>query len=333
MQAQLWQKSTGSDVKCLLCQHKCTIANGKRGLCGVRINEKGTLQTLVGNKVAAVNLDPVEKKPLYHFKPGTKTFSFGTAGCNFACSFCQNHDISRSPQDKGLIPGRAATADILVQHAIKHKAQSISFTYNEPTVFMELMQSVARKARMEELDLILVSNGYQSPECLATIYADIQAANIDIKSMSERFYNTYCKAKLKPVLDNVKAMVKMGWWVEITTLLIPGLNDDEDELEDLAYFIQEELGAHVPWHISRFHAAYKLNKPTTSLESMEEARSIGLEAGLHYVYLGNVQSIGSATTLCPECKTVCIAREGFLSQTYSKNGHCPKCQRKLEGVW
>ncbi len=333
MQALLWQKSTGNNVQCLLCQHRCIIPVGKKGLCGVRHNEKGRLCTLVYGKVAAVNLDPVEKKPLYHFKPGTKTYSFGTAGCNFACSFCQNHTISRTPFDKGMVPGRNTSADILVKEAVKHKAQSISFTYTEPTVFIELIQNVARRARMENLDLILVSNGYQSPECLATIYSDIKAANIDIKSMRDKFYTTYCKAKLKPVLDNVKSMVKMGWWVEVTTLLIPGLNDSEEELEDLAYFIQEELGPHVPWHISRFHAAYKMDRPATSLESMEKARGIGLEAGLHYVYLGNVQSMGSATTLCPDCKTACISREGFLSQNYIKNGCCPKCKRQLEGIW
>ncbi len=334
MQAHLWHKTTGNTVQCVLCQHRCTIPPTKKGKCGVRVNEKGVLHTLVRQKIASVNIDPVEKKPLYHYRPGTKTFSFGTAGCNFACSFCQNYTISRAPQDTGLVPGKITTADILIKEAIKHKTQSISFTYTEPTVFHELMQEVAIKASLEGLDCLLVSNGYQSAECLSALYGSIKAANIDIKSMREKFYNTHCKAKLTPVLNNVKAMVKMGWWVEVTTLLIPGLNDSNEELTDLARFIKEELGAHVPWHISRFHGAYKmLQTPPTPLENMERARAIGRQEGLYYVYLGNIQSAGAAMTLCPQCQAVCIAREGFFSQDYRKNNACPKCQRPIEGCW
>ncbi len=334
MLAQLWQKTTGNTVQCVLCQHRCIIAPNKKGLCGVRVNEKGTLHTLVRHKIAAVNVDPVEKKPLYHYKPGTTTFSFGTAGCNFACNFCQNYTISRAPSDTNLVPGKNTTADILIKEAIKSKANSISFTYTEPTIFFELMQEVALKASMEGLDCILVSNGYQSPECLSELYGNIKAANIDIKSMREKFYSTYCKAKLSPVLKNAKAMVKMGWWVEITTLLIPGLNDSEEELRDLALFIKEELGPHVPWHLSRAHASYKMPSiSATPLETLEKARTIGLEAGLYYVYLGNIQNVGAGITTCPECKAVCIARQGFFSQNYSKKGLCPKCSRPIEGVW
>ncbi len=330
----LWRKATGKKVQCTLCQHRCIIGVGKRGICGVRGNRNGALESLVLQKVASVGLDPVEKKPLYHYKPGSKTFSFGTAGCNFACSFCQNYNISRAPIDSGTLPGKATNADILINQALKYKAKSISYTYNEPTIFFELMNEVASRAGIQDLDSILVTNGYQSPECLSSLYHKITAANVDLKSMREKFYNIVCKAKLAPVLDNLKYMVNMGWWVEITTLLIPNFNDSEEELRDMARFIKEELGPHVPWHISRFQGAYKMqNVPATPQDRLEKARNIGREEGLYYVYIGNVNSLAGAATLCPDCGATCIVREGFLSKNGLKKGCCPKCKRKIEGIW
>ncbi len=334
MPALHWKNTSGTTVQCLLCQHKCIIAAGKKGLCGVRENAGGVLHSHVANRVASIGLDPVEKKPLYHYKPGTKTYSIGTAGCNFSCMFCQNHALSRAPIDEGVIPGKITSADILVKEALKHKAQSISFTYNEPTIFTELMTEIAIKARLNDLDCILVSNGYQSLECLASLYDVVRAANIDLKAMRERYYKVLCGARLAPVLENLKMMAKMGWWLEITTLLVPGYNDSDEELRDLARFIHDELGPHVPWHISRFHGAYKLrNAKPTPQATLEKAMNIGLDVGLKYVYIGNTDGMMGTMTICPDCKTVCIARKGFMSKNSLKRGCCPKCKRKIEGVW
>ncbi len=334
MLASLWNKKTGKSVQCFLCRHNCIIGDAKVGICGVRANKGGTLYSLVSKSVAAVGLDPVEKKPLYHYKPSTHTYSFGTAGCNFACKFCQNHNISRTPADAGMIPGKKTTADILINEALRHKAQSISFTYNEPTVFYELMYEVAGKASVHGLDCIMVSNGYQSPECLSTLMHRIKAANIDLKSMREKFYKEYCKASLKGVLDNLKLIKHMGWWLEITTLLIPGLNDSEEELRDAARFIYTELGAHVPWHISRFHGAYQLqNIANTSTDALEKARGIGMEEGLHYVYIGNAGHVLGTTTFCPDCNATCLTREGYKTNNKLRKSKCSKCGRVVEGVW
>ncbi len=334
MSVELWRKLSNGKVQCLLCRHNCALAEGKRGICAVRMAQSGRMRSLVGNTVASVGLDPIEKKPLYHYLPGTKTYSFGTSGCNFACQFCQNYQMSRAPADKGIINGRQTSADALIAEALRLKAQSIAFTYNEPTVFYELMFDVTSKAPIHDLDCIMVSNGYQTLECLSTLYYRIKAANIDLKSMSENFYRKYCSASLAPVLENLKVMVNMGWWVEVTTLVIPGVNDSEAELRDAARFIREELGPHVPWHLSRFHGAYHmLDVPPTSIENLERARFIGFDEGLYYVYVGNTGGIGSASTVCPDCKSVCIVREGFFSTNSLKDGTCPKCGRSIEGVW
>ncbi len=334
MPAAFWENRNDTTVQCTLCRHACVLGNGKVGMCGVRANKNGVLYSLVMNNVAAAGLDPVEKKPLYHFRPSSLTYSFGTAGCNFACKFCQNYTISRMPADQGVIPGRKLSADTLLREALRHKAKSISFTYTEPTIFYELMYEVAGKALAEGLECILVSNGYQSLECLSSLTHRIKAANIDLKSMRESFYKEYCNAKLQPVLDNLKLMKYMGWWFEITTLLIPGLNDSDEELRDAARFIYQELGPHVPWHISRFHGAYRLQTlPVTPDASLERAKAIGMDEGLHYVYIGNAAHMRGASTHCPDCGTLCLSREGFKTQNKLKEGCCPKCKRAIEGVW
>ncbi len=334
MSVELWRKLPSGKVQCFLCRHNCTLSDGKKGLCMVRAAQKGRMYSLIPDLVASVGLDPIEKKPLYHYLPGSKTYSFGTCGCNFTCDFCQNYQISRFPADKGSVLGKRTSADFLISEALKAKASSIAFTYNEPTVFYELMFDVTSIAPLKELDCIMISNGYQTLECLATLYNRIKAVNIDLKSMSDKFYRNYCSAKLAPVLENLKVMVKMGWWVEVTTLVIPGLNDSDAELRDAAKFICKELGPHVPWHLSRFHGAYNmLDRQPTSIESLERARNIGFEEGLYYVYVGNTGGISSASTMCPECKTICISREGFFSSNDLKNGTCTKCGRAIEGVW
>ncbi len=334
MSLALWRQDVGNKIQCLLCHHSCSIAPGKVGLCGVRMNKAGTIQSLVDGFVASVGLDPIEKKPLYHYLPGSKTYSFGTMGCNFACKFCQNFQIARLPSEKGIIRGKKTTPAILIKEALRQKAQSIAFTYNEPTVFYELFQKVTEQAPLQGLDCVLVSNGYQTMQCLSTLYKRIHAANIDLKSMRESFYRSFCKAQLSHVLDNLKVMVKMGWWVEVTTLVIPGANDSPEELRDAARFIRTELGPHVPWHLSRFHGAYQMLKtPQTPIETLERARNIALEEGLYYVYIGNADTLAGASTLCPGCQTLCIGREGARIQNKLKKGLCPKCKRKIEGIW
>lgn len=335
MLAKLWEPLGEGKVRCDLCCHACVIVPGKRGLCGVRANVRGELHTLVGDNVVAVHLDPVEKKPLYHYRPGSMTYSLGTMGCNFACKFCQNASISRTPADKGQVGGTRTTPEILVDKAESLGAQSVAFTYNEPTVYFELMWETAGTAMARGLDCLMVSNGYQSKDCLAALYRRIRAANIDLKSFSEEFYRTRCKARLAPVLDNLKDMVKSGWWVEVTTLLIPRCNDSPEEVRDIARFIRQELGAHVPWHISRFHGAHQMQSwPATTAASLEKAWLTGKEEGLHYVYVGNIGLGLGSDTLCPSCGAVCVTRQGFSSRSLLKpGGACPKCGQAIEGIW
>ena len=334
MLGKMWEALDRGRVQCQLCAHRCVLPPGGQGQCHVRVNRQGELLTLVGDRVASVALDPVEKKPLYHFHPGSKTYSLGTVGCNFSCAFCQNHGISRLPADEGKIGGKQVLPATLVHEAQRVGARSISFTYNEPTIFFELMYETAGMALARGLDTIMVSNGFQSEECLSALYPRIRAVNIDLKSFREAFYKQYCKAKLAPVLDNLKSMVAMGWWVEITTLVIPGVNDSREELRDIAHFIRHELGAHVPWHLSRFHGAYHMSEhPATPLETLLHGWQWGREEGLDYVYVGNVPGGQGTATLCPQCQRECVDRRGFSSNVMLRKGCCPHCGQAVPGHW
>ncbi|OBQ55758.1 AmmeMemoRadiSam system radical SAM enzyme [Halodesulfovibrio spirochaetisodalis] len=337
--ARLWRPlekadhSEYADVKCRLCSHFCTIAPEHIGLCGVRKNVNGKLYTLVYDRVAAANLDPVEKKPLYHFLPGTNTFSFGTVGCNLACSFCQNYSLSTAPRLTGQITGQMTKPEQIVALALESGAKSISYTYSEPTVFFELMAETAEIAIQHGLKNIIVSNGYQSPECLEELKDLIHACNIDLKAATESFYHSICKAHIRPVLRNLKTIRDMGWWMEVTTLLVPGENDDKEEIATLARFINDELGSDTPWHLSRFHPTYKMQDHiATPLEDLERAAAIGKDAGLHYVYVGNVHGHGGRDTLCPACGCTVIRRKSY---TAAKNdySHCPTCKADIAGIW
>lgn len=337
--ARLWKtlgKSDGSaptNVQCRLCSHFCNIAPDKTGTCGVRKNVNGKLFTLVYDRVAAANLDPVEKKPLYHFLPGTNTFSFGTVGCNLACSFCQNYSLSTTPRLTGCITGQLTKPEQIVELALESGAQSISYTYSEPTIFFELMVETAKLAIKSGLKNIMVSNGFQSPECLAELKDLIHACNIDLKAASESFYTNICGAHIRPVLRNLKTIREMGWWLEVTTLVIPEENDDKEEFKTIARFINDELGSDTPWHISRFHPTYKMQDHIpTPLETLEQAAAIGKEAGLHYVYLGNVQSCKGRDTLCPECSYPVIQRRGYTAPK-GDYSNCPSCNAPIAGIW
>jgi len=273
-------------VRCLACSHKCLIEKEKTGICGVRKNINNKLYLLVYGKVASMNPDPIEKKPLYHFLPGTRSFSIGTVGCNFKCDFCQNFEISQSSK-QGNIFGKEITPEEIVEQALETRCKSISYTYNEPAIFIEFVKDTAELARKEGLKNILVTNGYFSKESFNYIKDYIDVANIDLKSFKEEFYNKYCGGRLKPVLESIKRFYDAGIHIEITTLIIPGLNDNEKELEKIAKFIAS-VDKKIPWHISRFFPMYKmLDKLVTPIDILEKAYKIG-KKHLKNVYIGNV---------------------------------------------
>ncbi len=330
--AKMWDAAEGGAVRCRLCAQQCLIENGATGKCVVRANRHGELFTRAAREVAAMNIDPVEKKPLFHFLPGSKTFSFGTFGCNFSCAFCQNHEMSQYC-GRWRQPGQSVNAAMLVETAKKYKTASISYTYNEPTVFFELMQPCAALARDNGLRNIMVSNAYLSAETFAALDGLIDAANFDLKSFSDEFYKEYCGARLKPVLATLERAVKSGWWVELTTLIIGGLNDSKEELDSLAAYIAKELGPEVPWHVSRFHPAYKMmDRPITKTDALERALEAGYRHGLKYVYAGNVPGHDSESTICPGCGKALIHRHGF-SAASGFNGACADCGTKIAGIW
>lgn len=331
--AALWKPLADGLVLCRLCSHFCRIEDGRRGLCGVRVNKAGALYTLAYDRVAAAHLDPVEKKPLYHFLPGSLTFSFGTMGCNMSCSFCQNYSLSQPPRQGREVAGEQVTPEGLIEAAKRSGAASISYTYSEPTIFFELMRDTATLAHPAGLKNIMVSNGFQSRQCLDALSGLIDAVNIDLKAMNRDFYERVCGAKLAPVLKNLIHMRNLGWWIEVTTLLIPGVNDADEELKELADFLAKELGVDTPWHISRFHPDFAMqDTPPTPLDRLERAYALGREAGLRYVYVGNVASNARNNTACPACGETVIEREGMgLRSARTTGGRCPACDAPIAG--
>ncbi|MGQ9586403.1 MAG: AmmeMemoRadiSam system radical SAM enzyme [Anaerolineae bacterium] len=333
-EAILYVRLDEQAVQCNLCAHRCTIRPGHKGVCRVRENREGTLYTLVYGKAISQAVDPVEKKPLFHFYPGSASFSVATVGCNFRCRFCQNADISQMPRDQNRILGQSASPVQLVQAAVRYGVQSISYTYTEPTIFTEYAYDTAVLARAQGLANNYVTNGYMTPEMLDFFHPYLDAANVDLKSFRDEFYRKECGARLEPVLESLRHMRKLGIWVEVTTLVIPGLNDSEEELRDIARFLVQQLGPEVPWHVSRFHPYYKeWDRPPTPLATLKRAREIGLEEGLRYVYEGNVPGSEGEHTFCYRCGALLIARIGFRIREYHlEDGRCPRCGTKIDGV-
>lgn len=331
--ARLWKPLKDGKLQCRLCSHFCLIDPGGRGRCAVRENKGGELFTLVFERAAAVNIDPVEKKPLYHFMPGSRTFSFGTMGCNLECSFCQNYSLSQPPRQGLPIEGRKVNPGLLVRAAQDAGCSSMSYTYSEPTIFFELMFETARLARESGLRNIMVSNGFMSPECLDELDGLIDAINVDLKGFTPSFYEDVCGARLEPVKKNLVRIRELGWWLEVTTLVIPGLNDAAEELGEMASFIAEELGAGTPWHLSRFHPDFRmLDRPPTPVSTLERAWEIGRAAGLEYVYVGNVPGNAHNSTICPGCGETAIEREGFTALGGTlRDGKCSACGREIAG--
>jgi pyruvate formate lyase activating enzyme len=323
-------------VQCNLCNHRCVIKEGRRGICCVRENRDGVLNSLVYGRLIASNVDPIEKKPIFHLLPGSLSYSIATVGCNFRCLFCQNADIAQMPCDHaGKIMGTATTPQAVVVAARESGCRSIAYTYTEPTVYFEFAFDTARLAHAQGLKNVFVTNGYMSQPTLEKIAPYLDGANVDLKSFSDTFYHQLCGAKLEPVKETLMRMKLLGILVEVTTLLIPGLNTDPDELRGLATFLSTFIGPDTPWHISRYHPTYKLtDRPTTPVRNLLEARQIGLDAGLKYVYTGNVRGQPGESTYCSGCEALLIDRQGFtVNRNRLKKNRCPDCNTPVAGIF
>ncbi len=324
----------GSDVRCHLCAHACLIHAGQRGICAVRENQGGTLYTLVYGKVISNNIDPIEKKPIFHMLPGSTSLSIATVGCNFRCKHCQNYEISQYPRERRFeVPGTEMTPLDVVALAERYGCESISYTYTEPTIFFEFAYDCARLAHEKGKKNVFVSNGYTGPGATKMIAPYLTANNIDLKG-SDTFYRDICGARLSPVLDTIRLMKELGVWVEVTTLIIPGLNDSEKDLSDIASFLVS-VDPSIPWHVSGFHPTYKLmDRPSTSLESLRKAVEIGYAVGLRYVYVGNVSGEDGENTYCPSCRARLIHRVGYrIGENRLRKGRCPECSWVIQGIW
>ncbi len=329
-EAMLYKKRDDGKVACVLCSHRCVIAEGKRGFCGVRVNHDGVLYTRTYGKVIARNVDPIEKKPLFHFLPGTFSYSIATIGCNFRCFFCQNWEISQYDRDASELPGTPLFAEAAVREARKAGCLSIAYTYTEPTIFFEYAYDIGTLAHENGIKNVFVTNGYQSPETIEKMKGVIDAANVDLKSFSDAFYRKVCQARVEPVLDAIRVLYKAGIHVEVTTLVVPNENDSEEEMAEIASFIAD-VSPEIPWHISRFYPNYKdLTTPATPRETIRRAVKIGREHGLRYVFAGNLPGEGDEDTVCPNCGAVVIARSGYSIRTLQlKGNHCGNCNALL----
>jgi len=333
-EAMLYRSLDDGKVSCFLCHHRCEIADSKFGICGVRQNRKGKLYTHVFGEVIAAHVDPIEKKPLYHFLPGTTSFSIATIGCNFRCPFCQNWQISQATKrdDKSGQGSDFLPKDVVLE-AKSRGCRSISYTYTEPTIFFEYAYETAKLAKKEGMANIFVTNGYMTPEALEIIHPYLDACNVDLKSFKEIFYRKICRAHLEPVLESIRLMKKLNIWVEVTTLVVPGQNDGEEELSQIVRFIHD-LDPDIPWHISRFHPDYQFTDARpTPLETLRKAYTIAREQGLRYIYIGNVLG-ESEDTLCPHCQRLLIQRQGyFIGQNKVQGTSCPFCGGQVAGVF
>ncbi len=332
--AELWEALEGGEVRCFLCSHRCRIPRGRTGLCGVRENDGGELRTLVYGRLVARNVDPIEKKPLFHVLPGSLSYSVATAGCNLRCAHCQNYGISQVQREHARIPGHFVPAEEVVRDAAGQGCRSIAYTYTEPTIFFEYALRCMGLARAQGLLNVWVSNGYMSTECVERAAPLLDAVNVDLKAMTDAFYRKICGARLDPVLRNIRDLRQRGVWVEVTTLVIPHHNDSAEELRELARFLVS-VSPDLPWHVSGFYPTYKLTEePPTPASTLHRAREIGLEEGLHYVYTGNRPGRGGEDTVCPACRRTVIGRRGFaLTGTeLTEDGRCGGCSQVIAGI-
>ena len=335
-EAMLYDKLDDERVQCYLCAHRCRIAEAKRGVCYVRENRDGTLYTLVYGRTVSQHVDPIEKKPLAHFYPGTRAYSIATVGCNFRCEWCQNASISQMPRERHFIMGEEASPEEIVVAAKETGCRSIAYTYTEPTIFFEYAYDTAKLAHQEDIANVFVTNGFMTSgpgEMLDTFDPYLDAANVDLKAFRDETYRQFVGARLQPVLDSLKKMKELGVWLEVTTLIVPGINDDEEELRDAAQFVADELGPETPWHISRFYPGYQMtDRQPTPITTLERALEIGKEEGLRYIYVGNIP--GEANTECHDCGELLIRRSGYriLANQIGSGGVCPNCGTPVAGV-
>lgn len=343
-EAVLYKKLNSGKVKCLACNWYCEISDSKTGICSVRGNKDGKLYLLTYGKVTAVHIDPVEKKPLFHFLPGTEIFSIGTFGCNFGCEFCQNWSISQASKStnkdfdkvKKFIDksSRELPVSEVINICRERNIPSIAYTYNEPTIFSEYAYDIAKEAKKYNIKNVYVSNGFLSKETLDFMGKCLDGINIDLKAFREETYRKICKAKLPEVLDTIKEVARRKIWVEITTLVVHGLNDSEEELKQIANFIAS-VGKDIPWHVTAFHPDYKMtDRNSTPIKTLEMAHDIGIKTGLRYVYTGNVPGMDYESTYCPNCHELLIKRWGMsVEENRLEKGKCSKCGTKIAGIW
>ncbi|PKL46568.1 MAG: AmmeMemoRadiSam system radical SAM enzyme [Planctomycetes bacterium HGW-Planctomycetes-1] len=333
-EAVLYEPLDDKKVRCNLCNWRCIIKDGDLGHCQVRKNIGGKLYSLNYHKLCSANPDPIEKKPLFHFQPGSRSFSIAAPGCNFQCAFCQNWQISQMALDEGQIDGQSITPARIVDFAIKAGCKSMAYTYTEPTVFMEFAAECGKIAKQKGLANVFVSNGFMTKEALDFAADWLDGINVDLKSFSEYYYKNLCKAKLKPVLETIEYIAKhTKIWMEITTLVVPGQNDSDEELKQIADFLVNTCGPDVPWHVSRFYPQYKYTEtPPTPGTTLQRAYDIAKSAGLRYVYIGNLPSAKAENTYCPKCQHLLIEREGYyITKNEIKNSGCDNCGEKIAG--
>ncbi len=331
-EALLYTSLEEKRVQCLLCPHRCRISTGRRGICGVRENQEGKLFSLVYGKLVAEHLDPIEKKPLFHFLPGSSSYSIATVGCNLKCSHCQNWEISQ--WKRGEIPGKESSPERVVNMAVKLGAKSISYTYTEPIVFFEFALDTAKIAQKKGLKNVFVTNGYGEREMWEKILPYLDACNIDLKSFSPEFYRQICGANLDPVLESIKFLKENDVWVEVTTLLIPGKNDSLKEREKIAEFLLS-ISPDIPWHVTAFYPSYRmLDTPPTPVYLLKETREMGMKKGLKFVYTGNIPGDEGENTYCPGCGKVLVGRRGFwIREFHLEKGRCRFCGQSIPGVF
>jgi pyruvate formate lyase activating enzyme len=333
VEAKFYQKLENKKIKCKLCPRECTVGDRERGYCGVRENRGGTYYSLVHSRVCAAHVDPIEKKPLFHYLPGTVAFSLATAGCNVNCKFCQNWDISQSRPEQ--IPAEYTPPQRVAALAKQYGCPTIAYTYSEPVVFSEFLMDAADAGHAAGIRSVVVSNGYMQVESLKAAYGKMDAVKIDLKAFTESYYSNVVTGELKPVLDSLVTLRKMDKWTEIVYLVVPTLNDDDAGFQGLARWIKANLGVDVPLHFTQFHPEYLLkNLPITPVPTLERAKAIADAEGLHYVYIGNVPGHPAQNTYCPNCRKMLVERVGFTaSQILIRKDCCPFCQHPIPGVW
>jgi pyruvate formate lyase activating enzyme len=331
--ALYWEDAGEKRIKCVLCPRECVVADLERGTCGVRENRGGKYYTLVYERPCSLHNDPIEKKPLFHFRPGSKALSLATAGCNIECKFCQNWEISQFRPEQ--VPSKHVTAEEVVRAAERMGSRAIAFTYSEPVIFYEYMKDICLAAEGTGIGRVMISNGYIKEKPLADLLPHMDGVKIDFKAFSESFYKQQCSAHLRPVLDRLVQIREADKWLELVVLVIPTLNDDPKELAAMSRWIVQKLGPDVPIHFTRFHSMYKIkNLPPTPIRTLEKAREIALDAGVHFAYAGNVPGHPGENTYCPSCREILIRRDGyFVEQNRIEGGKCPDCKTSIAGVW